>query len=197
MNQKSFIFIGRSGCGKGTQAKLLSDYLKKIDPSREILYVQSGQEFREFIKGNSETQKLSRAIYDVGGLQPEFLAIYMWANVLVNKFTKNEHVIMDGMPRKFHEAGVLESIFDFYKLEKPVVINIDISKEQSIDRLMARGRVDDNREDIAERLSWYETDVVPAIAFYENNPKYNFIKIDGNRSIEDVHKDIIEKANLK
>lgn len=197
MNQKSFIFIGRSGCGKGTQAKLLSDYLKKIDPSREILYVQSGQEFREFIKGNSETQKLSKAIYDVGGLQPEFLAIYMWANVLVNKFTKNEHVIMDGMPRKFHEAGVLESIFDFYKLEKPVVINIDISKEQSIDRLMARGRVDDNREDIAERLSWYETDVVPAIAFYENNPKYNFIKIDGNRSIEDVHKDIIEKANLK
>jgi adenylate kinase family enzyme len=91
----------------------------------------------------------------------------------------------------------LESIFDFYKLEKPVVINIDISKEQSIDRLMARGRIDDNREDIAERLSWYETDVAPAIAFYENNPKYNFIKIDGNRSIEDVYKDIIEKANLK
>lgn len=196
MKQKSFIFIGRSGCGKGTQAKLLSDYLKKIDPSREILYVQSGQEFREFIKGSSETQKLSKAIYDVGGLQPEFLAIYMWANVLVNKFTKNEHVIMDGMPRKFHEAGVLESIFDFYKLEKPVVINIDISKEQSIDRLMARGRMDDNREDIAERLSWYETDVAPAIAFYENNPKYNFIKIDGNKSIEEVFEDIIKQIKI-
>ena len=196
MNQKSFIFIGRSGCGKGTQAKLLFDYLKKIDPSRDVLYVQSGFEFREFIKGNSETQKLSKAIYDVGGLQPEFLAIYMWANVLVNKFTKNENIIMDGMPRKFHEAGVLDSIFDFYKLEKPVVINIDISKETSIDRLMARGRIDDNREDIAERLAWYETDVVPAIGFYEKNPKYKFIKIDGNKSVVEVFEDIIKQIKI-
>lgn len=196
MNQKTFIFIGRSGCGKGTQAKLLSEYLKKIDPSREVLYVQSGFEFREFIKGDSETQKLSKAIYDVGGLQPEFLAIYMWANVLVNKFTKNENIIMDGMPRKYHEAGVLDSIFDFYKLEKPIVINIDISKEASIDRLMARGRIDDNRDDIAERLAWYETDVVPAIGFYEKNNKYQFIKIDGNKSVQDVHKDIVDKVNF-
>jgi adenylate kinase len=196
MNQKSFIFIGRSGCGKGTQAKLLYDYLKKNDPAREVLYIQCGAEFREFIKGTTETQRLAREINEVGGLQPEFLAIYMWANVLVNKFTKNEHVIMDGMPRKAHEAGVLESIFDFYKLEKPIVINIDISKEISIDRLMARGRMDDNREDIAERLSWYETDVVPAIGFYENNPKYSFIKIDGNRSIQEVHEDIIKQIKL-
>lgn len=196
MKRKSFIFIGRSGCGKGTQAKLLSEYLKKIDPEREVLYVQSGYEFREFIKGNSETQKLSKAIYDVGGLQPEFLAIYMWANVLVNKFTKNEHIIMDGMPRKFHEAGVLDSMFDFYHLELPTVFNIEISKEQSIDRLMARGRIDDNRDDIAARLAWYETEVVPAIGFYESHKNYQFYKIDGTRSVEDVHKEIIEKINL-
>jgi adenylate kinase len=192
MNQKVIIFIGRSGCGKGTQAKLLSEYLKKLDPSRDVLYVQSGQEFREFIKGNTETQKLSKAIYDVGGLQPEFLAVYMWASVLVNKFTKNEHIIMDGMPRKYHEAGVLDSVFNFFGIQKPLVINIDISKDISVDRLMARKRVDDTREDIEERLSWYETDVVPAIGFYAVNEKYSFAKIDGNRSIEEVHKDIVE-----
>lgn len=192
MNQKVVIFIGRSGCGKGTQAKLLSEYLKKLDPSRDVLYVQSGQEFREFIKGNTETQKLSKAIYDVGGLQPEFLAVYMWASVLVNKFTKNEHIIMDGMPRKYHEAGVLDSVFNFFGIQKPIVINIDISKDISIDRLMARNRVDDTREEIEERLFWYETEVVPAIGFYAVNEKYNFAKVDGNRSIEEVHTDIVE-----
>ncbi len=196
MNQQTFIFIGRSGCGKGTQAKLLSDYLKKIDPSRDVLYIQSGAEFREFTKGNSTTQLLSKKIQDVGGLQPEFLAIYMWVNVLVNKYKESEHLIMDGMPRKFHEAGVLDSIFDFYKLTKPFVINIDISSESSIDRLMARKRQDDTREDIAERLKWYETDVVPAIGYYKENKAYSFIKIDGERSIEDIHKEIIEKINL-
>ncbi len=193
MNQKSFIFIGRSGCGKGTQAKLLSEYLKKTDPKREVLYIQTGAEFREFIKGDSDTQKLSKEIYDVGGIQPEFLAVYMWANVFVNKFTKNEYVIMDGMPRKMHEAGVLDSAFEFYKLERPIVIHMDISHEESVNRLMSRGRIDDNREDISERLSWYETDVVPAIEYYKNNKHYKFLHINGIQSIEDIHKEIISK----
>ena len=193
MNQKSFILIGRSGCGKGTQAKLLSEYLKKNDPSREILYIQTGAEFREFIKGDSDTQKLSRAIYDVGGLQPDFLAVYMWTNVLVNKFTKNEHIIMDGMPRNFHEAGVLDSIFNFYGTEKAHVIHLDISESISIDRLMARGRIDDTREEIAERLSWYDTKVVPALDFFRKTEGYKVFDIDGNKSIEEIHQEIISK----
>jgi len=28
MNSQAFIFFGRSGCGKGTQAKLFVEYLK-------------------------------------------------------------------------------------------------------------------------------------------------------------------------
>lgn len=194
MNQKSFIFIGRSGCGKGTQAKLLAEYLKKTDPKREVLYVQTGEQFREFIKGTSDTQKMSGDIYNVGGLQPEFLAVYMWANVLVNKFTKNEHIIMDGMPRKLHEAGVLDSVFEFYKLERPMVIYLDISNDMSIDRLIARKRFDDKREEIAVRLSWFDTDVVPAIEYYKTNKHYNFVHVDGSKSIEDIHKDIIARV---
>lgn len=197
MTQQTFIFIGRSGCGKGTQAKLLSDYLKKMDPNRDVLYIQSGAEFREFVKGQSATQKRAKDIQDVGGLQPEFLAIYMWVNVLVNQYKENEHIIMDGMPRKFHEAGVLDSIFDFYKIQRPCVINIDISKDISIDRMLARKRSDDTREDIEERLSWYETDVVPAIGYYQDNKNYRFIKLDGERPIEEIHKDIVGHLNIK
>lgn len=197
MTQQTFIFIGRSGCGKGTQAKLLSDYLKLKDPQKEVLYIQSGQEVREFIKGESTSQKLSKEIYDVGGLQPEFLIIYLWASVLVNKFKDGEHIIMDGMPRKYHEAGVLESVFSFFKIKKPIVINIDISKESSIKRLLARKRYDDNEEDIAERLSWYETDVVATLDYYRKNKDYRFFVIDGEKGIEAIHQEILEKAGLK
>ena len=197
MNKKFFIFIGRSGCGKGTQSAMLLEYLKKVDPTREILYIQSGDEFRKFIQGSSDTQKMSKEIYDAGGLQPEFLAIYMWAHVLVEKFTKNEHIVMDGMPRKVHEAGVLDSIFGFYGLNRPAVIHLDINKEVSIDRLIARKRFDDNREDIAVRLSWYQTDVVPAIEYYKNNKNYQFLHINGERPIEEVHKDIINQLNFE
>jgi len=197
MNQKSFIFIGRSGCGKGTQSSLLTEYIKKIDPNRGILNIQVGDEFRKFILGSSDTQKISKEIYEAGGLQPEFLAIYMWAHVLVEKFTKNEHIIMDGMPRKVHEAGVLDSIFGFYGLERPAVIHLDISKDVSVARLLARNRSDDNTEDIATRQSWYETDVVPAIDYYRNDKKYQFLHIDGNRPIEVVHNDIISKLSFE
>lgn len=190
MIQKTFIFIGRSGCGKGTQAKLLMDELKKVDPTREVLYLQNGAEFRKFVTGSSHTQKLSKAIQDVGGLQPEFLAVYMWSNFLVQNFKGAEHVVMDGMPRKFHEAGVLESIWDFYKLPRPTVVHLAVSKEWSVDRLLARGRGDDTREEIAERLAWYETDVVPTIEYYRKTPGYQFLEINGEQSIEKVWEEL-------
>lgn len=196
MNQKTFVFIGRSGCGKGTQAKLLSDYLKKID-NKEVLYIQTGSEIREFIKGDSETQKIANGIYATGGLFPEFITVYMWIRVLIDKYTKNEHIIFDGTPRKVHEAGVLNSIFEFYTMDKPYVIYINVSKDESINRLMKRGRVDDNREDIEARLSWFETDVIPAIDYYRNNNSYNLIEIDGMKTVEEIHNEIVNKLALK
>ncbi len=197
MSQKTFILLGRSGSGKGTQAKLIMDHLKKIDPQSDNLYIYGGAEFREFIKGNSPTQKISKDIYDKGGLQPEFLAVYVWANLLVNKYDINKHLIFDGMPRKHHEAGVMHSILDFYNLKDVYVINIDISEEESIRRLMARGRFDDNLDDIKVRLSWYKTEVEPAIEFYRDNSRYKFMTVNGEQSPEKVHQDIIEMFNLK
>ena len=63
--------MGRSGCGKGTQVKLLQEYIKKIDPDREILYIQTGSVIREFIKGENYTEKAAKVLYDTGELQLE------------------------------------------------------------------------------------------------------------------------------
>lgn len=193
MLPQNFIFIGRSGCGKGTQAKLLKEYLNKIDHQRNVFYLQTGAEFRKFIQGVNYTQRLSKKIIDEGMLQPEFLSIYMWSRLLAENFKEDEHLIVDGTPRKFHEAGVLDSIFDFYKREKLYLIFLNIGENWAMDRLKGRGRFDDNHEDIEARLKWYETDVVPAIDFYRNNPKYIFLEINGEQTIEKVHQDILEK----
>ena len=191
MNQKVFILIGRSGCGKGTQGKLITEYLKKVDPEHNTLYIQSGSEFREFIKGSSATQKISNELYKADKLQPEFLSVYMWINILLRSYTGSEHLIFDGAPRRRHEAGVLDSVFDFYGLVKPYVIHIDVSESWATERLTARHRMDDKSEDITKRLAWYMTDVVPAIEYYKNNPRYTFININGERSIEEIHEDLI------
>ena len=58
------IFIGRSGCGKGTQADLLKNYISSHDDKdRQILYVESGEGFRQFIRGESFSSKLSKKTF--------------------------------------------------------------------------------------------------------------------------------------
>ena len=94
-----FIFTGRSGCGKGTQAELLMKRLKEVDPNRVIVYLETGKLFREFIKGDTYSQQLSKKNYDEGGLQPQFLTISMWSQFFINIVKPEAHVIMDGRGR--------------------------------------------------------------------------------------------------
>src|SRR3989344_985591 len=51
MSPQTIIFFGRSGSGKGTQARLLEEYLRKNDSSkRGVIYIETGARFRQFIK---------------------------------------------------------------------------------------------------------------------------------------------------
>ncbi len=196
LQPQTFIFIGRSGSGKGTQANLLEKYLKQIDPSKNTLYIQNGGEIREFIKGDTYTQKIDKVLYDTGTLQPEFLTVHIWSTVLVKRYKEGNHIIFDGTPRKYHEAGVLDSIYNFYKLGKGVVININISREEALKRLLARKRVDDHEKEINKRLDWYESEVIPTMDYYKDNPRYAFLKIDGERTPDEIHTDIIGRIGL-
>ena len=82
MPPQTFMFIGRSGCGKGTQAAFLHDYIKKQDPKREILAIETGAKIRAFIANEKGyAAELSREIYDAGGLQPGFLTAWIWSSV--------------------------------------------------------------------------------------------------------------------
>ena len=194
-NFYTFIFIGKSGCGKGTQAKLLTDYVKAIpNGEKELLYIETGHRFRDFVQGTSYSSRLSREIMDKGNRQPDFLAAYMWSRVVTENFTGSESVILDGTPRSLNEARMLDTAMEFYKRENIHVINIDVSGEWAIKRLSERGRKDDmSVEEINKRLGWYDKDVQPAVDYYEQSPRYVFHKINGERSIEEIHQDIINR----
>jgi adenylate kinase family enzyme len=195
--KKAFILIGRSGSGKGTQGKLLTDFLKVGSGEGSVLYIQSGFEFRNFVSGTTQTARLSKVINDAGGLQPEFLAVYMWVNMLVREYTGGEHLIFDGTPRRLHEAGVLDSVFDFYGFKNPYVVYINVSAQWSRDHLLIRGRRDDNAKDIQARLDWFDKEVAPAVEFYRNKSGYNFIEINGEQDIKAVFKELTDKVMRK
>lgn len=192
MNPRTFIFIGQSGSGKGTQAKLLIEDIKSRDPSRPIFYLESGAAFRKLISEENYTAKIAKRIYEAGGLQPEFLAIFVWSNLLIENLTGEEHLVLDGTPRKLREAHVLDSAFKFYRQERPTVVFLNVSREWSVVRLTDRNRSDDNPGDIDARLNWFESDVEPAINFFKNDQYYNFLDINGEQSVDKVHADIVE-----
>lgn len=195
MNLHTIILIGRSGCGKGTQAALLRDRIHKEDPEkRQILYVETGDKFRHFIEKDTFSAHLSKKIYDSGALQPAFLAGLMWGDVLLEELDENMHLVFDGAPRSRPEAEMLSTALDFYERTDITVIHIEVSRKWSEEKLLARGRRDDTSlQKINKRLDWFDKDVVPALEYYKKNPKIRYIEVSGEQSIEQVHADIVAK----
>lgn len=191
---RAYIFFGRSGSGKGTQAKMLCDYLEE-KTGRKSLYVETGEMFRKFKNEETYSSSLTKDVMEKGGLMPEFLPIWIWSDVLVKNYTGEENLILDGLSRRIDEAPVLDSALSFYRFNNPYVIYIDVPREKAFDMMKSRGRADDSDEYINERLDWFEDDVVPAINYFRNNFKYKFTPIDGTKSIEEVHKEILEKIS--
>ncbi len=139
------------------------------------------------------TSILSNNIYKIGERQPDFLAIWIWSNVLIEKFKGTEHAFFDGITRSLPEAHVFTTALEFYN-RKAYVIHLNVSREWSETRLLARGRMDDKtKSDIDKRLDWFLADTVPAIEYYRHNPLYTVLDINGEQSIEDVQKEIVEK----
>jgi len=192
MNLKTVIFIGRSGCGKGSQIEGLTNYLKEND-SREVFHLESGERFRSFIKEDNYSSQLSLEISEAGLLQPAFLSIWAWTSELINKIKSNQHLLIDGTPRRQIEAEILESAFAFYGRKKIEVIYINVSKEWAIEKMLARGRQDDKEmANILARMDWFDSDVKPVIDFYKTHPPHVFYEINGEQTIKQVQEEILK-----
>ncbi len=197
--QKPFTFLlfGRSGCGKGTQAKLLQDYLEKRDGPGSALYIYVGDKMRELVQGDSLTAKLANEILFAGEKIPDFLAIWAWANDLVCELKEETHLIIDGSPRTALEAKALDDTFEFYKRENIKPVLIDVSPEEIRVRLLNRKREDDTEKQIAHRLAYYEKYVAPAVEYYRNESKNKLLVVDGNpHDVNLIHKNILAATGL-
>lgn len=194
-NPQAFVFVGCSASGKGTQAALLMNYLQKqaAAGSEVVFHVETGARFREHIKGTTYSSQLSQKVMAEGGRQPDFLAVWIWTDVLVRTFTGGQHLVLDGTPRSLCEALALDTAFDFYGYERPHILYLDLPRAVALERLSKRGRIDDlDQAGNEKRLAWFAKDVRPAIDYYLQNPKYHFVRLDATQSIEAIHRAAIQ-----
>ena|SRR5258708_2836626 len=195
MQGQNFIFFGVAGSGKGTQAKILMDYLKNKNGT-DTVYAYPGDEYRKLIASGNYTSKLVKASYDKGELQPDFLTNVLFANILVSTLTPEKNIMADGYPRTLVQSQTLEMMLKFFKRDNIKIIYIDIGEEEAIKRNLLRGRTDDTKEGMAKRLKEYRGNVVGAMEYFKGKNGYELFSINGEQSVEDVHKDIIKALGL-
>ena len=189
-----FILIGRSGCGKGTQAKLLIKYLQDNNLG-ETLYIYTGDKLRAFVeKEKNISARMAKSKMKAGDILPSFLAVWFWSGSLIEGVNENNNVIMDGSPRTLLEAMMVDDAMEFYGRSRVIPIFLETSEKWSIQRLIERGRDDDNLKSIKERLEFFEKDVMPVIDYYSGKSRHKLTRINGEQSAEEVHQEILEKV---
>lgn len=196
MQEYTIIFIGKSGAGKGTQISRLFDFLKAKGES-DIAYLEAGQSLRDFIASDTYTSKLAKSGNLAGRLQPAFLAIWAWANKMINSFTGQKVICVDGAPRKLNEAYILDEMFDFYNRQNRIVVHLNVSDEWAKQRLAERGREDDLKaESVDSRLEWFNQNSKDILGFFEQTGKYKTFTIHGEQTIDEVLSDITKALEL-
>lgn len=213
---KAIILLGPPGSGKGTQARLL---VKKFDleyfGSGEALRKRNkAGDFtaKKLIKVMSKGELVPSFV--VSELWIDKLETF-------KKKSRFKGFVIDGSPRKIMEAKMFDDALKWYGWKKVAkILLINISRRESINRLTKRrmckkcGRLipwlghfkklkkcdkcsgqlivrqDDKLNSIKMRLKEFKNEVMKVVNHYKKQRK--LIKINGEQSIENVHKDILK-----
>lgn len=192
---KTFVFFGIAGAGKGTQIELLQKYLLAKD-GKELVYAGTGVGFRALTSTDSFVARQIKETLDRGELMPDFFATSIIASVLSKDLSDTKHLIADGYPRTVRQVDEFMDMMRFFKRENVHVVYIEISKDESIKRNLLRGRSDDTEEGLNKRYDEYLSNVVPAIEYMQKKSGCVFHKINGEQSVEDVHRAIINSLGI-
>ncbi len=196
MQKQAYIFIGQSGAGKGTQAALFEEKVKQLYSNEPKLHLETGALFREFSTTDSYTAQETKALMDEGKLPPAFIGIHVWSHELIAQYNGEAFIFIDGTPRVASEVPVLLSAAQFYRWKLHVIF-LSVGDAWSNERLIGRGRPDDlDGHDRAERIAWFHANVMPAIELLRSSSDVDFIEINGERTIDEIHTDICQKLGL-
>jgi len=195
MQPQTFVFFGIVGSGKGTQIKLLMDFLQTKD-GKECVYAYPGHEYRRLVEEDSFTGRLVKDSMHKGHLQPDFLTNSIVTNLLAVSVQPDKHLIFDGYPRTLVQAETLEAMVNFFQRTDVKIIYIELSKEEAMKRNLLRGRADDTKEGIEKRFDEYINKVVPAMEYFKGKAGYTIYTVNGEQAIGDVQKDIIKALGL-
>lgn len=175
IGRKRIIMIGGPGSGKSTYSEILE---KKLD----IAHIYTGDMMRDLSKKNDMVKDL----LEKGEFAPTHIVINAVEDRLEKPDTQKGY-IFDGFPRNIEQAKAMEE----KGIKYDYVIYLDVSKEEVVRRLTARGRADDKPEIIINRLKVFERETAPLLDYYKD--ELIKIKAEGGTK-EEIARTIINKT---
>jgi adenylate kinase len=205
------VVLGPPGAGKGTQAKALAQSLG-------VPHVSSGDLFRDHAARGTELGKLAKKYMDRGDLVPDDVTVGMVME-RIRASDCGHGVILDAFPRTLGQAVALDNALAEQGESVAAVLRLEVEDEEAMRRLTSRRtcrqcgwvcnlvsdpprvegscdtcggqlyrRDDDKPETVRNRLYTYYKETAPLVGYYF--AKGVLVEIDGERSIEEVQKDM-------
>ena len=181
----NIIFFGPPGAGKGTQAKILSEYLN-------ISHLSTGDILRKKLLENDNLAIELKKIMSSGNLVSDDIL----NSIVSSRLSKesNKGFILDGYPRTLHQSEFLNNFLCKTSSSINYIFNIKINFETIKNRILIRSleekREDDNIDIIETRYNEYLNSTQKVSNFYKDQYENIFYEIDGSLEIEEITENI-------
>ena len=176
------VLLGPPGAGKGTQAAILSEKLG-------VPHISTGDLFRANIGEGTPLGVEAKSYIDAGKLVPTDVTARMVEDRL-NQDDAKDGFLLDGFPRTVEQAEILTELLAKRGEKLDGVLNFVVDEDVVIERMLARGRADDNEETIRTRLGVYREETAPLIEHYGDQiisiDAVGDVDIDAHHSVEDT-----------
>ena len=154
--KQRLLFLGPPGAGKGTQAQRLATV-------HDLLHLSTGDLLRAEVQAGTELGREAEAVMARGELVSDTLVLAIVRSRLEGH---GGGWLLDGFPRNLAQAEALDTLLVGLGQGIELVVLMELDDAILLQRLLARGRSDDNETVIRHRLQVYRDQTAPLIEHY-------------------------------
>ena len=172
--KQRLLFLGPPGAGKGTQAQRLA-------ASHHLLHLSTGDLLRAEVEAGTPLGQEAQAVMARGELVSDALVLQIVRHRLEGH---QGGWLLDGFPRNLPQAIALDGLLQELNQSIELVLLMELAEPILLQRLLARGRADDNEAVIRNRLVVYHEQTAPLIAHYQAQGLLQSVEASG--TVEEI-----------
>ena len=176
--QMRIIMLGGPGSGKSTYTEYLIRHF-------QINHIYPGGMLRKEVENNTEIGQRVKDIISKGQFVPNQIVL----DLIKDKVNKSPNgYVLDGWPRYMQQVEDMEK----NEIGYDYAVFLDVSREEVLRRLLARGRADDTEEIINNRIELYKKETGPVVEYMRKRP--GFITVNSEQGTpEETANEIIKR----